>query len=75
MSTQTMTKKRKSSNDTASATKKIKTAKSASKPAPVKSALKKTTGSKEEVAVKKRKSGKTGEERGEKEKAPAKEKP
>jgi len=75
MSTQTVTKKRKSSNDTASATKKIKTAKSASKPAPVKSALKKAAGSKEEVAVKKAKSGKTGEERGEKEKAPAKEKP
>ncbi|KAK1075162.1 nucleolar protein [Friedmanniomyces endolithicus] len=64
MSTQTVTKKRKSSNDTASATKKIKTAKSASKPAPVKSALKKAAGSKEEVAVKKAKSGQTGEARG-----------
>ncbi|KAK0313620.1 nucleolar protein [Friedmanniomyces endolithicus] len=75
MSTQTVTKKRKSSNDTASATKKIKTAKSASKPAPVKSALKKAAGSKEEVAMKRGKSGKTVEEQGEREKAPAKEKP
>ncbi|KAK1813016.1 nucleolar protein [Friedmanniomyces endolithicus] len=49
---------------TQTATKKIKTAKSASKSAPVKSALKKAAGSKEEVAVKKAKSGKTGEERG-----------
>ncbi|KAK0286791.1 nucleolar protein [Friedmanniomyces endolithicus] len=64
MSTQTVTNKRKSSNETASATKKIKTAKSASKPAPVKSALKKAAGSKEEVAVKKAKSGQTGETRG-----------
>jgi len=42
MSTQTITKKRKSTGDAATATKKVKTAKSAAKPAPLKSALKKT---------------------------------
>ncbi|KAK3075287.1 nucleolar protein [Teratosphaeriaceae sp. CCFEE 6253] len=43
MSTQTATKKRKSTGDAVPATKKVKTAKSASKPAPLKSALKKPT--------------------------------
>ncbi|KAK3113082.1 nucleolar protein [Teratosphaeriaceae sp. CCFEE 6253] len=43
MSTQTATKKRKSTGDAVPATKKVKTAKAASKPAPLKSALKKPT--------------------------------
>lgn len=42
MSTQTVTKKRKSVGETTSATKKVKTAKSADKPAPKKSSLKKS---------------------------------
>ncbi|KAK5724319.1 nucleolar protein [Elasticomyces elasticus] len=62
MSTETANKKRKSSSDAVSATKKVKTDKSASKPAPLKSALKKTV-PKDEVAVKKTKSSKTSEKR------------
>jgi len=50
MSAQTVTKKRKSTGDAVAATKKVKTAKSNEKPAPLKSALKK---SKDEVALKK----------------------
>ncbi|KAK5163716.1 nucleolar protein [Saxophila tyrrhenica] len=42
MSTQTITKKRKSADGSTTATKKVKTTKSADRPAPVKSALKKT---------------------------------
>ncbi|KAK5755283.1 nucleolar protein [Elasticomyces elasticus] len=62
MSTETANKKRKSSGDAVSATKKVKTDKSASKPAPLKSALKKTV-PKDEVAVKKTKTSKTSEKR------------
>ncbi|KAK5702063.1 nucleolar protein [Elasticomyces elasticus] len=62
MSTETANKKRKSSSDAVSATKKVKTDKSASKPAPLKSALKKTV-PKDEVAVKKTKTSKTSEKR------------
>ncbi|KAK4957951.1 nucleolar protein [Elasticomyces elasticus] len=78
MSTETANKKRKSSSDAVSATKKVKTDKSASKPAPLKSALKKTV-PKDEVAVKKTKTSKTSEKRPAKDipvaEKPAKEEP
>ena len=57
MSTQTVTKKRKSTGDAVPATKKVKTAKSASKPAPLKSALKKPV-SKDDAAAKPTKTAK-----------------